>query len=289
MATSVSAAFDELHGRLTPLKTEVDAASRHRASVEAALKAAFGLNRFFQSGSWGNGTSVRIWSDVDYFASLPHELQAHGSSKVLELVCDALDRRFATTPVRVDPPAVLVGFGASGSERYEVVPSFICDTSDPDAFVYEIASPGGGWMTASPEGQHRAVAREDQRLKSRLRPMIRFIKAWKYWNSVPISSFYLETWAVAYAKHTDLIVPKIDLGIYFDCVHAGRLGSIPSLIGDGVVASGADAADRSSVLESLLTARVIAELAWEAEKADDVALAFRYWDRLFDGRFPARG
>lgn len=71
MATTVDEGFRVFHGRLTPTQTEVDAASSHRASVEAKLNSSFGVTNFFQSGSYGNGTSVRKYSDVDYFASIP--------------------------------------------------------------------------------------------------------------------------------------------------------------------------------------------------------------------------
>ncbi len=71
MAKTVAAGFAEFLRRLTPTTGESEAAKRHRASIEACLKKDFGLLRFFRTGSFGNGTSIRHCSDVDYFASIP--------------------------------------------------------------------------------------------------------------------------------------------------------------------------------------------------------------------------
>lgn len=288
MATTITGAFNELHTRLTPTTTEVAAASSHRASVEAALKAHFDVVGFFQSGSWGNGTSVRIWSDVDYFVHLSYKHQTSNSRDLLSQVCQVLDRRFHSTPVRVDTPAVLVGFGSAGSERYEVVPAII-HKYDPDASVYEIPAPGGGWMLSSPKGQHGAVAGEDERLKGRLRPLIRFLKAWKYWNSVPISSFYLETFSTMYARARSEVFYGFDLHLLLDLLSSEGMPALPTLIGGGEVVACNDASDRRAAIDAAAKASVVAELAVDAQVASRVADAFRYWDLLFDGKFPAYG
>jgi hypothetical protein len=72
MATTVEEGFRIFHQRLTPTATETAAAKSHRATIEACLKNNFEITRFFRTGSFGNGTSVRNFSDVDYFASIPN-------------------------------------------------------------------------------------------------------------------------------------------------------------------------------------------------------------------------
>jgi hypothetical protein len=109
---SVSERFEEFHKRLIPSATESEAAKNHIKSIEECLKINFGLLRFFRSGSFGNGTSIQNYSDVDYFASLPDASIKDDSSKTLSDVAAALRRRFPTTlGIRVDSPAVVVPFG----------------------------------------------------------------------------------------------------------------------------------------------------------------------------------
>ena len=57
--------------KLTPSSYESDAAKRHRGSIEQCIKSNFGLRRFWRTGSFGTGTSISGYSDVDYIASIP--------------------------------------------------------------------------------------------------------------------------------------------------------------------------------------------------------------------------
>ena len=107
MVKTVEEEFRVFHGRLTPTGGEAEAAKRHRASIEACLKENFEITRFFRTGSLGNGTSIRWYSDVDYFASIPRENLKQKSSATLREVRDALDARFPNTGVAVRTPAVL--------------------------------------------------------------------------------------------------------------------------------------------------------------------------------------
>ena len=166
--------------------------------------------RFFQSGSFGNGTSVRNYSDVDYFASLPAESVKTSSSATLSDVASALRRRFPTTyGIRVDSPAVVIPFGTDASETTEVIPADLVSTSGP--FVYKIADDSGRWMKSSPEAQNDYVRSVNDRLGGKAKPLIRFLKAWKYHNSVSISSFYLEVVTAELASGISLIVYSFDV------------------------------------------------------------------------------
>jgi hypothetical protein len=70
VATTVEEGFRTFLSRLTPTSGQVAAAAKHRETVESALAAQMTVRRFFQTGSFSNGTGVRSFSDVDYFASL---------------------------------------------------------------------------------------------------------------------------------------------------------------------------------------------------------------------------
>jgi hypothetical protein len=71
VVTTTDEAFRVFLTRLTPSQTETEAAKSRRKSIEDCLTTNFEMMRFFRSGSFGSGTSVRGYSDVDYFASIP--------------------------------------------------------------------------------------------------------------------------------------------------------------------------------------------------------------------------
>ena len=71
MPRSIEEGFSDFLVKLKATAPESEAARRHRASIEACLKSNLGLQRFVRIGSFGNGTSVSGYSDVDYLASIP--------------------------------------------------------------------------------------------------------------------------------------------------------------------------------------------------------------------------
>jgi tRNA nucleotidyltransferase (CCA-adding enzyme) len=62
-------ALEAFVSRLTPTEAETNAAKLHRQSVRDSIAENLGLLSFFRTGSFGNGTSVSGFSDVDYFGS----------------------------------------------------------------------------------------------------------------------------------------------------------------------------------------------------------------------------
>jgi hypothetical protein len=211
MPRTVDEGFRDFLGTLTPSGTESQAASNHRASIEARLKNDLGLLRFFRTGSFGNGTSVSGYSDVDYFASIPADQLTGSSSYALIKVRNALDGRFPNTGVRVNCPAVTVPFGTLATESTEVVPAKYVGKTEDGHYVYDIADCSNGWMRSSPDANNAYVLQQHQRLASKVKPLVRFIKAWKFFRQVPISSFYLELRVAKYAEKESSIVYSIDV------------------------------------------------------------------------------
>ena len=128
MPRTIEEGFRDFLIRLTPTSTESEAAKRHRKSIEQCLKTNFGLLRFFRTGSFGNGTSISGYSDVDYFASIPTRNLKDNLSTTLYQVKNVLDKRFPGTGVRVNSPAVLVPFGNKISDTTYSVVSFVKQT-----------------------------------------------------------------------------------------------------------------------------------------------------------------
>lgn len=115
-----------------------------------------------------------------------------GSLAVLEAergVKSALTASFPTTVVRISRPAVVVEF-AGGDETWEVIPGFIRSGSS-SKLVYDIPGPSSGWIDSAPK-EHLDYVNECNTkagVKGGAKKLARLIKAWKYHNNVPISSF----------------------------------------------------------------------------------------------------
>lgn len=123
MPRTVDEGFRDFLQKLTPSNTESEAAKRHRASIKQCIKSNFGLNRFWRTGSFGNGTSISGYSDVDYMASIPRECLNNDSSKTLNALRRALADRFPITEVKTSCLAVVVPFGTDAKETTEVTPA----------------------------------------------------------------------------------------------------------------------------------------------------------------------
>ena len=97
MPRTINEGFQDFLRKLTPSDYENDAAKLHRASIKQCIDSNFGLNRFWRTGSFGNGTSISGHSDVDYMASIPSKSLKENSSSSLSDLRLALATRFPYT------------------------------------------------------------------------------------------------------------------------------------------------------------------------------------------------
>ena len=287
MPRSIEEGFSDFLVKLKATVPESEAARRHRASIETCLKSNLGLQRFARIGSFGNGTSVSGYSDVDYLASIPTSRLTASSSYSLLKVRDALDARFPATGVRINSPAVAVPFGKYRSEDTEVVPADYIDGA-AGAKVYEIADGSGGWMRISPDLHNAYVARVDAALSGRVKPLIRYVKAWKFLRSVPISSFYLEMRVAKYAEGEAVIVYDIDIKRLLRSLWDHQLARMQDPTGfSGYISACKTEAQEQDALSKLSTAVIRAEKAFEARANGNVSDAFAWWRLVFADAFPA--
>jgi len=272
MPRTVDEGFRDFLTKLTPNATESQAAKTHRASIEDRLKTDFGLRRFVRIGSFGNGTSISGYSDVDYLASLPTDQLTANSDDSLKKVRKSLDERFPNTGVRVSCPAVVCPFGTSRAEITEIVPGdYVTDSNGYK--IYDIADCAGGWINASPDAHNEYVRSIDNKLGGKVKPLIRFIKAWKYYRAVPISSFYIELRVAKYASDETSIVYDID--VKQDPM--GVSGYIPACKTEAL---------KNDAVSKLSTAATRAEKARDAASRDDISGAFDWWRLLYENHFP---
>ena len=286
MPRTVDEGFRDFLKKLTPSSYESDAAKRHRASIEQCIKSNFGLLRFWRTGSFGNGTSISGYSDVDYMANIPTKNLNQNSSISLNKLRTALATRFPNTGVRTSCPAVVVPFGTDAKETTEVTPADYLRTTNGFK-IYDIPDCTGGWMEASPDAHNAYVRSVDSKLSSKVKPLIRFIKAWKYLQNVPISSFYLELRVAKYASSETSILYSIDVKRVFALLDNIDLAQIRDPMGiSGYISPCKSDADLSIAKSKVSTALSRATKACEAEERDNIKEAFDWWDKLFAYKFP---
>ena len=286
MPRTVNEGFQDFLKKLTPSSYESEAAKRHRASIEACIEANFGLNRFWRTGSFGNGTSISGHSDVDYMASVPEKSLKTNSSTSLTEFRSALTARFPTTGVKTSCPAVVVPFGTDGKETTEVTPAFLHD--DEGTFkVYGIPNCSGAWMKASPDAHNDYVRSTDKNLSKKVKPLVRFIKAWKYFQNVPISSFYLELRVTNYASSESSIVYPVDVRRIFTMLKEKELASIHDPMGvSGLISPCKSDSELETAKSKVSTALSRAVKACTAEAESNTEAAFYWWNLLYSNNFP---
>ncbi|MEJ7623751.1 MAG: hypothetical protein WKF34_07140 [Pyrinomonadaceae bacterium] len=293
MSKTVEEAFEIFLSRLAPLRSEQEKAKSHKGSVKSCLRNNFRCYSLFETGSIKNGTGVRHFSDTDYFAVLPQEIIRPNSIVQLRKLKEALQNTFRQTAhrIRVASPSVTVPFGKYRSENLEVTPCVahgLMDTGLGRRKTYAIADGSGKWMYSSPQAHKDYVAYHDHRLGRKLRPLIKLVKAWKFFCKVPVSSFYLEIRITKLFTNRQSINYPRDLYSVLNSISKNELARIRDPMGiSGLV----DACPSQQKLETALSR--LATAVTRADKAlyyhdRDPKKAFKYWNLLFSGNFPAQ-
>lgn len=290
MPTTVERAFDEFVTGLRSNKAELTGASSHRISIKSKLEQSFGMTAFFRSGSFGNGTNVTGYSDVDYFAVIPTANLKANSAFTLSAVAAALRERFPTTAnIRVNGPAVQVPFGLDGAEHTEIIPVDATGTTVLGFRQFDMPDGNGGWMFSAPESHNAWVKHVDLQHGGRCRRLIRLLKAWRWLRGANIRSFYLEMYVTRYASAESVIIYDIDVRNVLRKLVVEGLPDIvdPRFPGDGrYLQPCATAAQRSDSLAKLATATQWANEAVDFRLGGRIPSAFGRWDLVFNYAFP---
>jgi len=191
--------FTQFHQNLALSSAQLSDGRTKRAGVVSCLnRAYYGSNsdtdNSFFIGSWSKDTAIRPPRDVDIYFLLPaavyQRLQPYvwnRQSALLQEVRGHLSATYPNTEMSGDGQVVVVRF-----ESYcvEVVPAFALQTQGR----YWICSTegGGSYKETAPRDEVLMVETADSANAHNLRPLIRMLKAWQAWCSVPIKSFHLE-------------------------------------------------------------------------------------------------
>jgi hypothetical protein len=201
-------------------------------------------------------------------------------------VRNALDARFPNTGVKINNPAVVCPFGKYKSEDTEVV---IADyIGERNGFkVYEIADGSDGWREVSPDAHNHYVANVDRKHGGKVKPLIRFVKAWNFYRDVPIKSFYLEMAVAKYSDGESSIVYDIDVKRILNMLTANSLSAMqdPTGVAGYIYPCKTDALKQDAI-SKLTTAATRAYKACEAEECGNTKEAFEWWRLLYNDKFP---
>lgn len=294
---TVDEAFESFLKRLKPTATEHNKVKIHKKTVHKCLKNRLNCKSFFDIGSYGNGTAVRHHSDTDYFALLPSDELHHKSKIALREIKEALQVTFSTTRnIKVKSPVIQIPFGQLASETMEITPCYFCGlvytplNNNSKSFPkYGIPSGNGQWIYSSPKAHNYYVELQNKRFNGKLKSLIRFVKAWKYYNNVPIHSFYLELCATKYAESEESIFYGVDLKLFFQYLSDMDLDDIddPMQVSGFIEASSTEL-KRIEALSKLSTALSRANRAVEFERKGKTTEAIDCWHKLFNGKFKYR-
>ncbi len=286
MAKTVAEGFEALLSRIPPTETITEKARRHRESIEACLRGHFAVKQIMTVGSFGHGTNIPRFSDIDLFVVMPEEELSSDSARALRAVKTVLAKRFWATSVRVSSPSVLVTFGSSRSEWFEITPAF---PDNEEKGVYYIPDRGTEWLLSAPRAHNAYVNKINDRLSKRPKRLIRLLKLWNALSGARIRSIYLELRVAKGLQDVDQINYAAQFRAALRRIHKTELTSMQDPIGyTGLIAPCSDAR-KAAVMSKLWTALRRAEKALQAEEAGHIRKAFHWWNLVFDDRFPRYG
>lgn len=170
----------------------------------------------FYIGSWAKKTCIRPPRDVDLYFLLPIEVynrfEKYNGNKQSALLQEVKVKLLASYPlsdIKGDGPVVLAGFWTF---NVEIVPAFIYDSKDRSYYVCDTRD-GGKYKKTKPFHEVETIELADQRGSNNVRRLVRMLKCWQAYCSVPIKSFHLELLAIDFL---DQWVHKHQSYFYYD-------------------------------------------------------------------------
>lgn len=148
-------------------------------------------------GSYGRNTATNYISDVDMLFEMPWSVYTtynayltNGQSALLQAVKSSISITYPNTTMKGDGQIVQVNF--SDGMQFEVLPAF---KHDDGSYTFANSNYGGSWNKTNPIPEIEAITNGDTLTNNNLRPLCRMARAWKRYNSVPISGHLIDTLA----------------------------------------------------------------------------------------------
>jgi Second Messenger Oligonucleotide or Dinucleotide Synthetase domain len=199
---SVAARFTGFLSNISLTDSQVSNGNSARQSVVRVLNRHYydldcGLSHSQFIGSWSKHTRVRPPRDVDIQFILPYSVRTrfdqrsgNQQSQLLQEVRGILLRHFTQTAIRGDGPTVLVPLSSYLVELVPAFPrypsgSYVCMTTGPGYYKHEDYG-----------AQVKHISDSDRNTNGNTRDLIRMMKCWQRFCSVPLRTFLIELTAI---------------------------------------------------------------------------------------------
>jgi hypothetical protein len=166
-------------------------------------------------GSYGRGTAIDGFSDLDMLFILPYEIyqqynaySGNGQSALLQAVRNSMQKTYSSSSIGADGQVVIVSF--TDGITFEVVPSFV---NKDDSYTYADSNDGGSWKVTNPKPEISTIAAGDNNTNGNLKRLCKMARAWKSKWSVPMGGLLIDTFAY---RFLDSWEHKKDSYIYYD-------------------------------------------------------------------------
>ncbi len=148
-------------------------------------------------GSYGRGTGINGFSDLDILFILPYSTyqqynsySGNGQSALLQAVRNSMQKTYSSSSIGADGQVVIVSF--TDGITFEVVP---CFTNEDDSFTYPDSNSGGSWKTTNPKPEIATISSGDSKWNGNLKRLCRMARAWKNKRNVPMGGLLIDTFA----------------------------------------------------------------------------------------------
>ena len=194
-----------VHSRFDGLIANIGLTATQRANGKAARKSVVEkLNQNYYSsssskansryvGSWDKLTRIRPPRDIDVLYTLPKSVydrfeQRTGNkqSQLLQEVKSVLATYYPSTSIRGDGPVVIISLS---TYKFELIPAFYLTSS---RYYIPVTRDGGKYETSDYTAEADAIRTSNTNSSGNTRDLIRMMKCWQGYCSVPIKSFWLE-------------------------------------------------------------------------------------------------
>lgn len=290
MATTVFSAFNTLLSWQGLTTAQQDTATGRVSGITKFFSRNFEISdSVFPIGSYDRGTICSGERDIDLMAPLkPYgpskywDRYQHDSRSFLYWVRDELNDRYATTKVSSRQVCVKLDFTEIVTD---VTPCF-----PRSGGGYLMPDGAKGWMSTNPPFHSSFMIDANRQHSSKLKPLVRLVKAWNIANGRSLRSFHLE-----------LMVEQLQRGYTIGANPeevAYTLKTLPTLVqqpfydpwSSGVrVDSYLSSDGRDAVIRLLQDDATRAEKAEEYRNAGKIESAFERWNMVFNHQFPAYG
>ena len=159
-------------------------------------------NHSFYVGSYGRGTAIRGFSDLDMIFQLPYKYygryniySGNGQSAMLQDVRKSLQKTYPSTAIGGDGQVVKISF--TNEVDFEIVPAF---KNNGGSYTFPDSNAGGRWKVTNPKPEIATVASVDAECNGNLKQLCRMMRSWKNKWDVPMGGLLIDTLAYRFIR-----------------------------------------------------------------------------------------